>query len=70
MAKLYKNKIRLDSPKKVRLLLARAVNRFNKDIIDYKDLRAIGYIGGKLIDSFKLVDMEERLEELEKLLDN
>lgn len=68
--KLYKTKLRLDKVKSVRLMISRAVNRFNEGLIDYKDLRAIGYISGKLLDCFEVERFDERLSELEELLEN
>lgn len=66
--KLYKTKLRLNKVKHVRLMIARAVNRFNQGLIDYKDLRAIGYISGKLLDCFEVEQFEQRLSELEELI--
>jgi len=66
--KLYKTKLRLNKVKHVRLMIARAVNRFNEGLIDYKDLRAIGYVSGKLLDVFEVEEFEKRLSELEELI--
>lgn len=68
--KLYKNNIRLSKPKQVRLLMARAVNMFNQNKIDYKDLRAVGYIGGQILSAFETVELKERIEKLEELQNN
>ena len=65
--KLYKNNIRLSKPKHIRLLMARAVNRFNQGKIDYKDLRAVGYIGGQILSAFETIELKERIEKLEEL---
>ena len=51
-------------------MINRAVNRFNEGLIDYKDLRAIGYISGKLLDCFEFERFDKRLSELEELLED
>jgi len=67
--KLYQNNIRLNKPKHARLLIARAVNMFNKNMIDYKDLRAIGYVAGKLLNAFETIEIEKEVEEIREIID-
>ncbi len=67
MGKLYERNIRLDSPDRVRLLIARVINKLDEGEISVAEARAMGYLAGKLIDAFKTVELADRVEELEKL---
>lgn len=66
--KIYKNKIRLNSPRDVQKLLARTINLLNDDQISESKARTIGYIAEKLNKSFETVDLQKRLDALEEQL--
>lgn len=69
-ARLYKNNVRLNSPSGVNRLLQRVINALLNDEITEERARVIGYLCNILYKGLEVGDLEERLTELEKGLNN
>ena len=67
ISQIYKNKIRLENPRAVQRLLARTINLLNDDQIDESKARAVGYLSNILLKSMEIVELEQRIAELEQL---
>lgn len=66
---IYNNNIRLTSSNQVRVMLSRVANALIQDEIREDTARALVYLSNTLLNAIKTTDMEERLEELEKLVE-
>lgn len=64
----YKTDIRLDSAKGVRQLLGRVATLRINDKIDSQTCRDVGYLCNILLTAYKVGDLEEKIEELERHL--
>lgn len=69
MGEVYKNKIRLETPRGVQRLLARMINQLNDGSMKENTARTIGYLAGVLLKSFEVAEFEERISKLEGALD-
>lgn len=58
--------IRLNNPQQVKRLLNRAINDLLKDEIDANKARCIGYLSSILLKAIETEEIESRLAELEK----
>lgn len=67
--KNYKTKLRLNSIKSVNQLLGRTINSLIDETIEEDEARAIGYLANILIKGLEKSDLESRLEELEKVIE-
>lgn len=67
--KNYKTKLRLNSIKSVNQLLGRTINSLIDETIEEDEARAIGYLANILIKGLEKSDLESRLEELEKVME-
>ena len=64
------SKLRLNDMKSVNTLLARTINSLIAGNVLEDEARAIGYLANILIKGLEKSDLENRLEELEKTLNN
>lgn len=62
-------KLRLNNIKSVNNLLARTINSLIDETIGEEEARAIGYLANILIKGLEKSDLENRLEELEKVME-
>lgn len=65
---IYKNNVRLNNSNDVRKLLSRVANALLQDEISEDRARAIVYLSNTLLNTIKQTDLEQRLEELERLV--
>ena len=64
--KMYKNQVRLKRADDVRRMLARTVQMLDAGEINTDTARAYGYLADKILKALHAVELEERLENLEK----
>jgi len=60
-----KTNIRLANPRNVQSFLKKIINQYYADEIDATKSRNLGYLAKILLDSFEIVEFEQRLAELE-----
>lgn len=65
---IYRNQIRLTTSNQVRVMLSRVANALIQDEISEDKARVLVYLSNTLLNAIKTTDLEERLEELEKLV--
>ena len=65
---IYRNQIRLTTSNQVRWMLSRVANALIQDEISEDKARVLVYLSNTLLNAIKTTDLEERLEELEKLV--
>lgn len=66
---IYKNNIRLTTTNQVRVMLSRVANALIQDKISEDKARALVYLSNTLLNSIKQTDLEQRLEELEAMIE-
>ena len=67
--KMYKNKIHLTDLDSCRRYLSRVINQLDDGVIDGKEARDRGYIIKIIADILQTQDIEQKVEELEKLVE-
>ncbi len=64
-----KRAIRLKTAKDVRKCLSKLVNQVNRGETDLDKARTIGYLCKIILDGYKTIELEQRLEAIEKSLE-
>ena len=64
-----KQHTRLNSARDVQILLSKLINERRRGEIDTAECRDIGYLAKILLDALKITEIEDRVSNLEKLLE-
>ena len=64
-----KKHVRLDTARDVHKLLSKMINERRRDEIDSAECRDIGYLAKILLESIEVGELEERMSELEKSIE-
>ena len=65
-----KKHIRLSSPRAVQGFLKKLINEHYRDELEPTKVRNLGYLVKILLDSFEIIELEERILKLEEQLNN
>lgn len=68
--RLYKNKVRVNSPQGVNRLLQRVINGLLFDEISESKARSIGYLANIILKGLEIGELEERITQLEEEIKN